>query len=226
MRILLVEDDTSLGESIKSWLELDGYAVDHVTRGESAETALATHDYHCLLLDRGLPGLDGDALLRRLRSNSGSNRSNNRSTLPTIMITARDTVRDRINGLDLGADDYLVKPFDLEELSARIRAALRRHGGQPAAQWRHGDLTLDTVGKQVTRAGVPVALTAREFAVLQALMRRPGHIVSRAQLEEALYGWGDEVDSNAIEVHIYHLRRKLGNATIRTVRRLGYQLGD
>jgi len=222
MRILLVEDDASLGESIKSWLELDGYAVDHVTRGESAETALATHDYHCLLLDRGLPGLDGDALLRRVRGN----RNNSGNTVPTIMITARDTVRDRINGLDLGADDYLVKPFDLEELSARIRAALRRHGGQSAAQWRHGDLTLDTVGKQVTRAGVPVALTAREFAVLQALMRRPGHIVSRAQLEEALYGWGDEVDSNAIEVHIYHLRRKLGNAAIRTVRRLGYQLGD
>jgi len=221
MRILLVEDDASLGESIKSWLELDGYAVDHVTRGESAETALATHDYHCLLLDRGLPGLDGDALLRRVRGN----RNNSGNTLPTIMITAHDTVRDRINGLDLGADDYLVKPFDLEELSARIRAALRRHGGQSAAQWRHGDLTLDTVGKQVTRAGTPVALTAREFAVLQALMRRPGHIVSRAQLEEALYGWGDEVDSNAIEVHIYHLRRKLGNAAIRTVRRLGYQLG-
>jgi len=218
MRILLVEDDSSLGESIKSWLELDGYAVDHVVRGESAETALATHDYHCLLLDRGLPGLDGDALLRRLRSK--------RNPLPIILITARDTVRDRINGLDLGADDYLVKPFDLEELSARIRAALRRHNDQSAAQWRYADLILDTVGKQLTQAGVPVALTAREFAVLQALMRRPGHIVSRAQLEEALYGWGDAVDSNAIEVHIYHLRRKLGNAAIRTVRRLGYQLGD
>jgi len=218
MRILLVEDDPSLGESIKSWLELDGYAVDHVVRGESAETALATHDYHCLLLDRGLPGLDGDALLRRLRSK--------RNPLPTILITARDTVRDRINGLDLGADDYLVKPFDLEELSARIRAALRRHNDQSAAQWRHADLMLDTVGKQVTQAGVPVALTAREFAVLQALMRRPGHIVSRTQLEEALYGWGDAVDSNAIEVHIYHLRRKLGGDVIRTVRRLGYRLGD
>jgi len=218
MRILLVEDDSSLGESIKSWLELDGYAVDHVVRGESAETALATHDYHCLLLDRGLPGLDGDALLRRLRSK--------RNPLPTILITARDTVRDRINGLDLGADDYLIKPFDLEELSARIRAALRRHNDQSAAQWRHADLILDTVGKQLTQAGVPVALTAREFAVLQALMRRPGHIVSRAQLEEALYGWGDAVDSNAIEVHIYHLRRKLGGDVIRTVRRLGYRLGD
>jgi len=218
MRILLVEDDISLGASIKSWLELDGYAVDCVTRGDQAETALATHDYHCLLLDRGLPGIDGDTLLRRLRQRCNA--------VATIMITARDSVRDRIDGLDLGADDYLVKPFDLEELSARIRAALRRQDGQPASQWHHGDVTLDTVAKRVTREGKPVALTAREFAVLHALMRRPDHIVSRAQLEESLYGWDDAVESNAIEVHIYNLRRKLGSTFIRTVRRLGYRLGD
>ena len=218
MRILLAEDDVSLGESIESWLLLDGYVVDRVTRGDHAETALATHDYQCLLLDRGLPGLSGDGLLRRLRERN--------ETLPVILITARDALRDRIEGLDLGADDYLVKPFDLEELSARIRAAVRRHHGQPSSLLRHGDLSLDTVGKVVSLEDRPVALTAREFAILQALIRRPGNVVSRDQLEEALYGWGDEVDSNAIEVHIYNLRRKLGSARIETIRRQGYRLAD
>ncbi|WP_428852664.1 response regulator [Imbroritus primus] len=218
MRILLVEDDLSLGESIESWLRLDGYVVDRVTRGDHAEAALATHDYQCLLIDRGLPGVTGDALLRRLRERH--------ATTPVIMITARDAVRDRIEGLDLGADDYLVKPFDLEELSARIRAAIRRHDGRSSPALRHGGLVLDEAGKQVTLHGAPLTLTAREFAVLHALIRRPGHIVSRAQLEEALYGWGDEVESNAIEVHIYNLRRKLGAGWIETIRRQGYRLGD
>jgi DNA-binding response OmpR family regulator len=216
MRILLVEDDISLGESIESWLRLDGYVVDRVTRGDHADAAMATHDYQCLLIDRGLPGLSGDVLLRRLRERH--------ATTPAIFITARDAVRDRIEGLDLGADDYLVKPFDLEELSARIRAAIRRHDGRPLAVLQHGALSLDETGKQVTLAGQSLALTAREFAVLHALMRHPGHIVSRAQLEEALYGWGDEVESNAIEVHIYNLRRKLGGGWIDTVRRQGYRL--
>lgn len=218
MRILLVEDDLSLGESIESWLRLDGYVVDRVTRGDHAEAALATHAYQCLLIDRGLPGLTGDALLRRLRERH--------ATTPAIMITARDAVRDRIEGLDLGADDYLVKPFDLEELSARIRAAIRRHDGRPSPALQHGGLVLDEAGKQVTLHGAPLTLTAREFAVLHTLIRRPGHIVSRPQLEEALYGWGDEVESNAIEVHIYNLRRKLGEGWIETVRRQGYRLGD
>ncbi len=218
MRILLAEDDVSLGESIESWLVLDGYVVDRVTRGDHAETALATHDYQCLLLDRGLPGLSGDGLLGRLRARD--------QTLPVILITARDALRDRIEGLDLGADDYLVKPFDLEELSARIRAAIRRHDGRASTALRHGALTLDAAGKQLTVDGEPVALTAREFAILLTLIRRPGHVVSRAQLEEALYGWGDEVDSNAIEVHIYNLRRKLGAARIETIRRQGYRLAD
>ncbi|OZI82495.1 response regulator [Bordetella genomosp. 2] len=218
MRILLAEDDVSLGESIESWLELDGYVVDRVTRGDLAETVLATHDYQCLLIDRGLPGLTGDALLRRLRAR--------RATVPVILITARDAVRDRIEGLDLGADDYLVKPFDLEELSARIRAAIRRHDGRPSVALSHGGLVLDEAGKQVSLNGAAIALTAREFAVLHALIRRPGHVVSRAQLEEALYGWGDEVDSNAIEVHIYNLRRKLGPGSIKTIRRQGYRLAD
>ncbi len=221
MRILLIEDDPSLGSSLQSWLQLDGYAVDWLQRGDQAATALATHDYQCVLLDRGLPGLDGDAVLQALRAKGAGS-----AHLPVILITARDTLADRVQGLDLGADDYLVKPFDLEELSARVRAALRRGAGQQAPELRHGEVALDTAAKRVTRAGEPVNLTAREFAVLQALMRRPGHILSRAQLEEALYGWGEEVESNAIEVHVYNLRRKLGSGLIRTVRNQGYGLAD
>ncbi|MGE0798392.1 MAG: response regulator [Lautropia sp.] len=216
MRILLAEDDESLGSTIESWLQMDGFAVDRVVRGDSAETALAAHGYDCVLLDRGLPGLTGDGLLRRLRVR--------RDTTPVILITARDALRDRIEGLDLGADDYLVKPFDLEELSARIRAATRRHDGHGSGELRHGDLTLDPAGKRVALAGAAVSLTAREFEVLHALIRRPGHVLSRERLEQALYAWGDEVDSNAIEVHVYNLRRKLGASRIETVRRQGYRL--
>lgn len=226
MRILLVEDDPSLGSSLQAWLQLDGYAVDWLQRGDQAATALATHSYDCVLLDRGLPGLDGDAVLAALRANPGIAAVNapNAAPLPVIMITARDTLADRVQGLDLGADDYLVKPFDLQELSARVRAALRRGVPQQAPALRHGDVMLDPAAKRVTQAGEPVTLTAREFAVLQALMRRPTHILSRAQLEEALYGWGEEVESNAIEVHIYNLRRKLGARLITTVRNQGYGL--
>lgn len=221
MRILLIEDDPSLGSSLQSWLQLDGYAVDWLQRGDQAATALATHEYQCVLLDRGLPGLDGDVVLQALRAKGAGS-----AHLPVILITARDTLADRVQGLDLGADDYLVKPFDLEELSARVRAALRRGAVQQAPELRHGEVALDPAAKRVTRAGEPVNLTAREFAVLQALMRRPGHILSRAQLEEALYGWGEEVESNAIEVHVYNLRRKLGSSLIRTVRNQGYGLAD
>ena len=216
MRILLVEDDPSLGATVQSWLQLDGYAVDWLQRGDQAETALRTHDYQCLLLDRGLPGLSGEALLAGLRAR--------RAAIPVIVITARDTLADRVEGLDLGADDYLVKPFDLEELSARIRAALRRDTREPTPTLRHAGVELDPAAKRVTRDGDPVALTAREFAVLQALMRRSGQILSRAQLEEALYGWGEEVESNAIEVHVYNLRKKLGSKFITTVRHHGYGL--
>lgn len=219
MRILLIEDDTSLGSSLQSWLQLDGYAVDWLQRGDQAATALATHDYQCVLLDRGLPGLDGDAVLQALRAQGAGS-----AQLPVILITARDTLADRVQGLDLGADDYLVKPFDLEELSARVRAALRRSAGAPKPELRHGDVRLDPAAKRVTLAGEPVTVTAREFAVLQALMRRPTHILSRAQLEEALYGWGEEVESNTIDVHIYNLRRKLGSRFITTVRNQGYGL--
>lgn len=219
MRILLIEDDLSLGSSLQSWLQMDGYAVDWLQRGDQAATALATHAYQCVLLDRGLPGLDGDAVLKALRGAGAS-----QAQLPVIVITARDTLADRVQGLDLGADDYLVKPFDLEELSARVRAALRRGAAQQAPQLRHGAVALDPAAKRVTLDGAPVTLTAREFAVLQALIRHPTHILSRAQLEEALYGWGEEVESNAIEVHVYNLRTKLGNRFIVTVRNQGYGL--
>lgn len=219
MRILLIEDDPSLGSTVQAWLRMDGYAVDWLLRGDQAATALATHEYQCVLLDRGLPGRDGDAVLQALRAAGAP-----AARLPVIMITARDTLADRVQGLDLGADDYLVKPFDLEELSARVRAALRRGTAQQAPELRHGAVVLDPAAKRVTLDGAPLVLTAREFAVLQALMRRPSHILSRAQLEEALYGWGEEVESNAIEVHIHNLRKKLGNRFIVTVRNQGYGL--
>ena len=216
MRVLLIEDDVSLAEAVAAWLRLDGYAVDWVDRGDQADTALRTHAYDCILLDRGLPGLAGDQVLRQLRGRG--------QAVPVLNITARDALSDRVEGLDLGADDYLVKPFDLEELSARMRAALRRAGAQPAPLLQCGDLSLDPSRHEVSYQGSPVTLTAREFAVLHALMLRQGQILSRAQLEEALYGWGDEVESNAVEVHIHHLRRKLDSHLIRTVRHLGYRL--
>jgi DNA-binding response OmpR family regulator len=216
MRILLVEDDVSLGSTIQSWLQLDGYAVDWLKRGDLVEAAVRTHAYQCILLDRGLPGLDGDAVLAALRQW--------RNQAPVIFITARSALEDRVQGLDLGADDYLVKPFDMEELSARVRAALRREARDPVPVLEHGQVQLDPVGKRVTQAGQPVAVSAREFAVLHALMRRSGHILSRAQLEEALYGWGEEVESNAVEVHVYNLRKKLGKNFITTVRNQGYSL--
>lgn len=219
MRILLVEDDPSLGESVQSWLQLDGYAVDWVQRGDEGETALKLHHYDAVLLDRGLPALSGDMLLKHLRQHDPHT--------PVLMITARDTLTDRVNGLDLGADDYLVKPFDLEELSARLRAALRRGGSQQGlSTLQHGPIELDPASKQVLFQGTPVTLTAREYAVLHALMLNKPRLQSRAQLEEALYGWGDEVESNTVEVHIHHLRKKFGRKLIRTVRGMGYMLSD
>ncbi len=216
MRILLVEDDISLGDTIQSWLRLDGHAVDWVERGDSADTALKTHHYDCVLLDRGLPGLPGDALLARLRAAGNA--------VPVILITAFNALADRVEGLDLGADDYLVKPFELEEMSARIRAAARRGANQASNALTHGAIALDPDTKQVALAGQPVALTAREYHVLHALLLRKNGIVTRAQIEESLYGWGDEVESNAIEVYIHNLRKKLGSDSIVTVRGLGYRL--
>ena len=216
MRILLVEDDISLGETIQAWLRLDQHAVDWVQRGDSADTALKTHHYDCVLLDRGLPGLTGDDLLAQLRKAGNG--------VPVILITAFNALADRVEGLDLGADDYLVKPFELEEMSARIRAAVRRGANQVSNELRHADIALNLDTKMATLAGQPVALTAREYNVLYALLLRKNAIVTRAQIEEALYGWGDEVESNAIEVYIHNLRKKLGGDSIVTVRGLGYRL--
>lgn len=219
MRILLIEDDPSLGTSLQSWLRLDGYAVDWLQRGDQVASAIATHEYQCVLLDRGLPGLDGDTVLRILRTSEPP-----QSKLPVILITARDTLTDRVQGLDLGADDYLIKPFDLEELSARVRAALRRGTAKQLPTLKQGAVELSPSAKWVTLHGEFITLTAREFAILHALMRHPTHILSRAQLEESLYGWGQEIESNAIEVHVYKLRKKLGNGFIVTARNQGYTL--
>jgi two-component system OmpR family response regulator/two-component system response regulator QseB len=218
MRILLVEDDTSLGETILAWLRLDQHAVDWVRRGDSAQTALLTHRYDCVLLDRGLPGLSGDALLDALRSAG--------NTVPVILITAFNALADRVEGLDLGADDYLVKPFELEEMSARIRAAVRRGASQASNTLTHAGIALDVESRQASLDGQPVALTSREYHVLHTLLLRKNGIVTRAQIEESLYGWGEEVESNAIEVYIHNLRKKFGSDSIVTVRGLGYRLKE
>ncbi len=215
MKILLVEDDRSLGDTIQKWLQMDGYVVDWLTNGNDAKNVLID-TYDCLLLDRGLPGLSGDMILKNFRSQ--------KKALPIIMITARDSIADRIEGLDLGADDYLVKPFDLEELSARIRALSRRISQQVETVFVHEDVTLDPATKLVQKAGESVTLTAKEYAVLHTLMQYPSRAFTREALEDKLYAWGNEVESNAVEVHIHHLRKKLGNGFIRTRRGLGYTL--
>lgn len=216
MRLLLVEDDNMIGEAVRTGLRQEGFTVDWVRDAQAADTALRTEPYAMVLLDLGLPKKSGLDWLRDLRGRG--------DPTPVLVITARDSVADRIAGLDGGADDYLVKPFDLDELAARARAVLRRHGGRAAPVLHHGDVTLDPATRQATWKGQPVALSAREYALLAALMERPGAILSRSQLEQRLYGWGEEIESNAVEVHIHHLRRKLGAETIRNVRGLGYTL--
>ncbi|MEW7121072.1 response regulator transcription factor [Acinetobacter nosocomialis] len=218
MRILLAEDDRSQAESIQSWLELDGYQVDWVERGDYALTAIEQHDYDCILLDRGLPQLAGEKVLTTIRYKQ--------KNVPVIFITARDSIHDRVEGLDLGANDYLIKPFSLEELSARIRAQLRNQTLTQQSILIWGDLHLDTQAKVVSLAGNSIDLTAKEFQILRKLMVHPEHIVTRDQLEEALYAWGDEIESNAIEVFIYQLRKKIGSNSIKTIRGLGYRMGD
>ncbi|TRZ98082.1 MAG: response regulator [Rhodocyclaceae bacterium] len=214
MRILLVEDDALLGDALQVGLRQAGHAVDWVRDGVSAGTALATGDYAAVVLDLGLPRMDGLDVLRHLRAK--------KKTLPVLILTARDTVDDRIRGLDAGADDYLVKPFDLGELNARLRALLRRAGGQPSPVLAAGDVTLDPAMRRVVCEGREVELSAKEYALLHALMQQPGRALSRAQLEEHLYAWGDEIGSNTVEVYIHHLRRKLGADAIRTLRGIGY----
>jgi len=205
-----------IGEAIRAGLKREGFTVDWVHDAAGAAEVLRSDPFELLLLDLGLPASDGLQLLKRLRGRGES--------LPVLIITARDAVSDRVAGLDAGADDYLIKPFDLDELAARIRALLRRKSGRPAPLLEHHVLVLDPAAHRVTRQGVEVPLSPREFTLLQLLMERPGTVLSRAQLEERLYGWGEEVESNAIEVHIHGLRRKLGAQFILTVRGVGYRL--
>ncbi|MEF8747844.1 MAG: response regulator transcription factor [Candidatus Accumulibacter propinquus] len=214
MRVLLVEDDPMIGKSVQQGLRQDGHTVDWVRESRAAELALATTSYEMLLLDLGLPGKSGLELLAQLR------RAAHR--IPVLVITARDSVADRILGLDSGADDYLVKPFDLDELGARMRAVLRRHAGRADPVIALGNLRMNPATHELTQNGQPIVLSAREFALLQALLEQPGVPLSRARLEERLYGWGEEVESNAVEVYIHSLRRKLGSECIRNIRGVGY----
>jgi DNA-binding response OmpR family regulator len=216
MRLLLVEDDAMMGRAMRQGLGSAGFAVDWVKDGRTAELALANGVYDITVLDLGVPGKDGMTLLRELRER--------RDTLPVLVVTARDAVADRIAGLNAGADDYVLKPFDLDELIARVRALLRRNAGAGTPVLECGGLTLDPVRRQVHRDGREVQLSAREFALLEALMQRPGAVLSREQLEDAVYGWGAEVGSNAVEVHLHNLRRKLGPEMIRNVRGAGYKV--
>jgi len=217
MRILLVEDDPMVGAAIRKGLQQDGHTVDWVRDAGAAEAALEAGAFEFMLLDLGLPGKSGLDLLAALRRAA--------NPLPVIVCTARDAVSDRIRGLDIGADDYLVKPFALDELSARIRAVMRRRLGQAGGLLEYGPLLLNPATHEVFLHGQPVALSGREFAILEALIERPSAVLSRARIEERLYGWDEEVASNAVEVHIHKLRRKLGENTIKTVRGLGYSLG-
>ncbi|MFU9047172.1 response regulator transcription factor [Acinetobacter tibetensis] len=218
MRILLAEDDHSQAESIKTWLEMDGYSVDWVERGDYAIHAIQQHQYDCVLLDRGLPQATGDDILKTIRKRQ--------QDIPVIFITARDSIHDRVEGLDLGANDYLVKPFSLEELSARVRAQLRLQRSSTGQYLSFANLQLDPQAKVVQQNGQVIHLTAKEFQILYKLMQKPEHIVTREQLEESLYAWGEEIESNAIEVFIYQLRKKIGSSLIKTVRGLGYRMNQ
>lgn len=218
MRILLIEDDSMIGKAVRQGLVQAGFAVDWVTDGRAAELSLANGVYDLAVLDLGLPKKDGMAILASLRAMGNA--------MPVLIASARDTVRDRIAGLETGADDYVLKPFDLDELVARVRALLRRHAGSGSPLLKCGGLVLDPVRKSVLRDGEAVELSAKEFAVLEALMQRPGAVLSREKLEESVYGWGEEVGSNAIEVHLHHLRRKLGSTRIRNVRGVGYRVTE
>ena len=218
MRLLLVEDDPMIGSSVQSGLKQDGYSVDWVRDGIAAELAMANGVYELLLLDLGLPHKSGLDLLESLRKSGAS--------LPVLVITARDSVADRVKGLDAGADDYLVKPFDLTELSARIRALLRRQAGRSSPVLEQGSLSLNPATHEVMLGGAPVNLSVREFALLHAFLEQPGVPLSRAQLEERLYGWDEEIESNVVEVYIHSLRRKLGAEWIRNVRGVGYLIPE
>ena len=217
MRFLLVEDDRMIGDSLRAALRMEGHAVDWVRDAEAADATLASERFDLLLLDLGLPRGNGLDVLRAMRSRGDAT--------PVIVLTARDGPGDRVAGLDAGADDYLVKPFELDELGARIRAVLRRQAGRAMPLLSHGGVSLDPATRQVFRDGQPVLLSAREYAVLELLMQRPGAVLSRAQIEDRLYGWGEEIESNAVSVYVHQLRRKLGSDFIRNMRGVGYFLG-
>ena len=216
MRLLLVEDDAMIGDSVRAGLRQEGFTVDWVQDGRAAELAIANDVYDALLLDLGLPKKDGLDVLVALRRRGNK--------MPVLILTARDAVADRVKGLDAGADDYLVKPFDLDELAARIRALLRRQSGRADPILQAGDLTLNPATHEALLRGKPVSLSAREFALLEALLDRPGAVLSREQLEEKLYGWNEEVESNTVEVYVHSLRKKLGQDFIRNVRGVGYMV--
>jgi DNA-binding response OmpR family regulator len=216
MKVLLAEDDVMIGENIQIALDGEGITVDWVTDGLQAEAALMTHSYDAVLLDLGLPKKDGIDVLRDLRARGNG--------IPVLAVTARDTVPQRVLGLKSGADDYLIKPFDLEELIARLHALIRRARGGVEPVYRHGEVEINSLTRQVTAANRQVMLSSREWAILEALVARPGAILSRSQLEERLYGWSGEVESNAVEVYIHGLRKKLGPQLIINVRGLGYMV--
>ena len=216
MRLLLAEDDPMIGAAVERGLRQDGFVVDWVRDGRAAELALQDGTHEVLLLDLGLPRKQGLDVLATMRRRGDAR--------PVLILTARDAVADRVAGLDAGADDYLVKPFDLDELAARVRALARRRGGRAQPKLVHGAIELDPATRAVTRDGVPVPLSPREFALLEALMARPEAVLSRAQLEERLYGWNEPVESNAVEVHLHGLRRKLGADAVHNVRGVGWTL--
>lgn len=216
MRILLVEDDPELGDGLTVGLRQAGFAVDWLADGQAADRALHSESFDLLVLDLGLPGLSGMDLLQRVRQRGAS--------LPILILTARDATGDKVAGLDAGADDYLVKPIDLDELSARIRALTRRSAGRAAPLLRHGQLTVDPATHRVTLAEQPIELSGREFSLLQLLLENAGRVLTRSQLEQSLYGWHDEPDSNVLDVHIHHLRKKLGSELIRNLRGVGYTI--
>lgn len=216
MRILLVEDDRLLGDGLRAGLRQLGFQVDWVRDGEAAERELRAEPYEAAVLDLGLPRKDGMDVLAAVRRAG--------LTLPVLVLTARDAVPDRIRGLNAGADDYVLKPVDLHELAARLRALVRRAHGQPQERLTAQDIELDPASRTVSRSGEPITLSTREFDLLHVLMLNAGRVLSREQIEQHLYSWGREVESNAVEVHVHHLRRKLGPALIQTVRGVGYVL--
>ncbi|QDF95346.1 DNA-binding response regulator [Azoarcus sp. DD4] len=214
MRILLVEDDRLLGDGLQAGLRMAGFAADWVRSAEAAQSALALERFAAVVLDLGLPGQDGFSLLAALRERH--------DLTPVLILTARDAVADKVGGLDLGADDYIVKPVDLDELAARLRAAIRRSGGRASGLIRHQGVELDPAARRVSLHGAEVTLTSREFDLLYLLLSQAGTVLSRRALEEQLYSWDEGAESNTLEVHIHHLRRKLGATLIRTVRGAGY----